>query len=54
MISGNNDGYRMINARSETVASMPAFRAAYRLRRCLIPADGFFEWVRQGTVSLLK
>jgi len=37
-------GYRMINARSETAHEKPSFRAAFKYRRCLILADGFFEW----------
>ncbi|HEY1322183.1 MAG TPA: SOS response-associated peptidase [Streptosporangiaceae bacterium] len=38
-------GSRMINARAETVASKPSFRGAFARRRCLLPADGFYEWM---------
>ena len=39
---------KMINARSETIAVKPAYREAFRARRCLVPADGFFEWRARG------
>ncbi|MBN1327170.1 MAG: SOS response-associated peptidase [Candidatus Cloacimonetes bacterium] len=37
-------GYRMINTRAETINDKPSFKAAFRHRRCLIPANGFYEW----------
>lgn len=45
-------GNRMINARAETVAEKPSFRSAYRERRCLILADGFYEWHTEGGVKI--
>lgn len=45
-------GARMINASSETVAEKPSFRNAFRQRRCLVPANGWFEWQRSGEGKL--
>jgi putative SOS response-associated peptidase YedK len=45
-------GFSTINARVETVATKPAFRAAFKApRRCLIPMAGYYEWVQEGTVK---
>jgi len=45
---GPDSGYSMINARAETVADKPAYRGAFRDKRCLVPADGFYEWKKEG------
>jgi putative SOS response-associated peptidase YedK len=42
---------KMINARSETASTKPAFRDPIRFRRCLIPADGFYEWKKEGNAK---
>jgi putative SOS response-associated peptidase YedK len=45
------EGNRFINARAETVAKIPAFREAFRGRRCIVVVDGFYEWQKEGKRS---
>jgi putative SOS response-associated peptidase YedK len=45
---GPGIGYKTINARAETVATTPSFREPFKSQRCLVPADGFYEWQRDG------
>ncbi len=44
-------GYKMINARAETLVQKPSFRSAFKKRRCLVAADGFYEWLHTGKVK---
>lgn len=44
-------GYQTINAKAETVADKPAFRTSFQRKRCLIPADGFYEWKKSGAAK---
>jgi putative SOS response-associated peptidase YedK len=45
------DGYKMINARAETAAEKPSFRQAFQNQRCLVVADGFYEWKKEGAAK---
>jgi len=44
-------GTKLINARGESVAEKPSFREAFKKRRCLVPANGFFEWKAEGKIK---
>jgi putative SOS response-associated peptidase YedK len=42
-------GSKMINARAETISEKPSFRSAFQRQRCLVPADGYYEWKKEGS-----
>jgi putative SOS response-associated peptidase YedK len=44
--------FSCLNARADTIKTKPAFRSAYKSRRCLVPADGYYEWLREGKEKL--
>ena len=46
-------GYKTINARSETVATTSSFQEPFKSQRCLVPADGFYEWVRHEVACVI-
>jgi len=48
---GSSIGNKMINARNETLAEKPAFKRLFQKRRCIVPADGFFEWKKTGSTK---
>jgi len=47
-----DSGYSTINARAETVDTKPSFRAPFKRHRCIIPADGFYEWHEEGGIKI--
>ncbi|MGG4461743.1 SOS response-associated peptidase [Brevibacillus porteri] len=47
-VQDEKSGYKMINARSETLTEKPAFRRLFERKRCIIPADSFYEWMKLG------